>query len=280
MKTLSNSTPLTPVIDGFDGYNDRVVGAENRKSGLLRGSRIQFTNTGEWLDRDTEETIGSDARYIITDLARVCVRWGKDQKPAETIVLGPGEEVPDIEAWNKQSPKSEWVDGPAGPRGPWQYQQIVYMTNPETMASSCWPVSTTGGSIAIGKIVDAIKAMRTFRPRAYPAVELSSVLMKTKYGVRPQPEFVVQGWVGGKGDDPAPAAALPAPTAPAAAPVAEPVITEVLEATPAKATKTVKAGKAKAAVKTMASKSFVLGNTVAPPSLSEELNDEIPSFGK
>jgi hypothetical protein len=280
MSKLTESSALTLVVDGIDGHTDQIAGAENRKQGLLRGNRIKFDNTGKWIDQDTDEVIDSDDRFIITDLARVCVRW-KDQKPEETIVLSPGEPVPDIAGWNNQTPQDQWVDGPSGRRGPWQFQQIVYVVNPTTMAVSSWPSSTVGGSIAIGKVVDAVKAMRKFKPGACPIVELSSVPMKTRFGTRPRPEFVIHGWVGTPGNDQGQAqapAALPAPSTQAAAkePAAE--VVEVKSAKTANA-KTAKPGKAtgrKAAVQTLDSKSFVLGNTVAPPSLREELNDEIP----
>jgi hypothetical protein len=208
---LITATP--PPFDGLDGYTDKVEGTENRKnSGLLRGTVLKFGNTAEWEIKDDGEVLGPEIRLILTDVARVVTKWGADKKPAETVVLGHGEQFPDVEDWNDKTPKSEWIDGLNGPRGPWQTQQIVYFVDPRSMAQFSWPTSTTGGAIAIRELMDSVKAMRRFRPGACPLIELSSKFMNTKFGGRQRPHFVIHNWVGLPGNEPQPAA-LPAPTA-------------------------------------------------------------------
>lgn len=209
-KNELTATTLAPT-DSLDGYSDAVKGAETRKQGLLRGTALKFGQTAEWEDKDGE-VIDPQTRLILIDIARVVTKWGKDKRPAETVVLAPGEPFPDVEEWNVQVPKAEWIDGLNGPRGPWQTQQIAYFVDPRSMAQYSFPTSTTGGAIAIRELMDSVKAMRRFRPGACPVLELSHKFMNTKFGGRQRPHFVVHNWVGGITGEEQPAA-LPAPAA-------------------------------------------------------------------
>jgi hypothetical protein len=238
---LANTTASVPA-DGLDGYTDEVSGAETRKQGLIRGTLLRFSNTAEWETKDGE-VLDQGTRLVLIEVIRTVVRWGKekDKGPVETVVLDPGEKFPDVEEWNNALDKSEWLEGLNGLRGPWTIQQIARLVDPRTMVQFSFPTSTTGGAIAIRDVMDSIKAMRRFRPGATPIVELTSTFMKTKFGGRQRPHFIIRDWVGMPGNDPRPAA-LPAPTA------------------------------------TAQSKSFALGDAVKPVTLQEELNDEIPTF--
>jgi hypothetical protein len=52
----NNTTALTTVGDGFEGYSDRIEGDDSpQQQGLIRGSLVKFSNTAEWLTRDDEE---------------------------------------------------------------------------------------------------------------------------------------------------------------------------------------------------------------------------------
>jgi hypothetical protein len=234
---LTNTTAFVPA-DGLDGYTDEVSGAETRKQGLIRGTVLRFGNTAEW--EADGEIIAAETRLILIDVARVVTKW-KDKKPEETVVLGPGEPFPDVKEWNEQVPKSEWIEGLNGPQGPWQAQQIVHLLDPKTMGHYSWATGTIGGMIAIRELVDAVRAMRRFRPGACPIVQLDSKFMNTRFGGRQRPHFIIVDWVGMPGNDPQPAA-LPAPAA------------------------------------SIQSKPFAIGNAVKPVRLQEELNDEIPTF--
>jgi hypothetical protein len=210
---MSNEVMTTTATDGLSGHTDDVAGQESRKRGLFKGARLKFGKTAEWeVDGDV---IDPATRLILIDVARIVTRWGKDKKPLETMVLEPGEKFPDVEAWNDALPKSEWVEGMNGPRGPWQSQQIVYFVNPKTMAQYHWADGSVGGSIAIREAVESTKAMRRFRPGAAPVVELSSKHMNTKFGGRERPHFEILNWITLPGSEaPSPGnAALPAPPA-------------------------------------------------------------------
>jgi hypothetical protein len=55
--------------------------------------------------------------------------------------------------------------------------------------------TTVGHRIAVKELVDKVNITRKFRgPCVYPIIQLSSTAMKTKWGVRQRPSFVVTGW--------------------------------------------------------------------------------------
>jgi hypothetical protein len=211
MTELVTSTALAS--DGITGHTDEVAGQETKQSSLFRGTRIKFGKTAEW-EIKGGEVIDSKTRLILIDVARIVTKWGPDKKPVETIVLEPGEKFPDVAAWNDKLPRTEWVMGLNGLRGPWQIQQIVYFLDPRGMAQFHWPDGTTGGSIAISEAVDSIRAMRRFRPGAAPIVEMSSTFIPTKFGGRQRPHFVIHSWVSMPGKELQQPAALPTPSAP------------------------------------------------------------------
>ena len=246
-----------PVTDGFEGYEDRIEGDDRQQvGGVIQGALVKFTNEAAWVTRDGEE-LGPDLELIAVDIGRIVQKW-KDQQPIETIILEPGQRYPDLEELNDKTPRNEWTEGPDGkPRGPWQAQHIVYLLNAATMDRYSFPTGTTGGSIAVRDLVDRTKWMRRFRgQQIYPAVTLSDTFMKTRFGGRQRPHFLIKRWVNLGPDEkalPAPtlelAAEAPAqqpdpPQQPAAAPPAQPDLP-----------------------------------TVKEPALDEQMNDEIPSKG-
>jgi hypothetical protein len=255
------TTALTNTGDGFDGYNIDVAGKENKPSGIFRGERLKFGKTGEW-ENPAGEVIDEGVKLIFLDITRLVVRWGKEKgPPLETVVLAPGEKVPDIEAWNDQIPKDEWlIDMNGRPRGPWQFQQVCHFLDPKSMSQFHWVDSTVGGSICIRECIDSVKAMRRFRPGAAPVVELGSKFMDTRFGGRQRPHLQISSWVNlpGTGAEPQQAAALPAPAATAAT---------VIEAKPVK-------DKPKPSMITTLDVAAPL-EAVKPPTIGEEMNDEI-----
>ena len=126
--------------------------------GVIRGSLVKFTNEAEWLLRDDEE-MPAGLELVAVDIIRIVQRW-KDQLPAETIILEPGQKFPDVEAMNASVPKADWIEGPSGLRGPWQAQYIVYLLNLETMDRFSFPTGTVGGGIAVRELVDKTKWSR------------------------------------------------------------------------------------------------------------------------
>jgi hypothetical protein len=197
-----------------------------------------------WVINDGDELPG-DLELVVVDIARVVQKW-RDHQPVETRILAPGEKFPDIKKLNEETPKSEWVEGPDQQlRGPWQSQHVVYLLNPATMDKYSWPTGTVGGSICVRDIVDKTNWMRSFRgSRVYPVVTLSDKFMNTRFGGRQRPDLIVKRWIT-LGGESGKVEALPT----TAQPALEKPATDVG------------------------------ARTVEEPSISEDMNDSIPSKG-
>jgi hypothetical protein len=235
-------------LDNFAGWEEGTEGDDRpENSDIIQGVLIRFSNEAKWLNRDSDE-LPADLELVAADLVRLVQKW-KDEKPVETRILEPGEKFPDIEAMNEKIPRKEWEEGPAGPRGPYQAQHVLYLVDLKTMDKYTYPTSTSGGRIAIRDLRDRIMWMRRFKgPEVFAVVTFSKAWMNTKYGGRFRPSFTIKRWVrlGGSGK---PVEALP-PTAPAT------------PATPA-------------AQQTASQSDLPI---VQEPTLAEEVNDEVPDF--
>jgi hypothetical protein len=269
---LKNSTALTPIGDGFDGYSDDVAGSDNsqqQQQGIIRGIHLTFGTTAEYERRDGE-TIGSDVKLIVTGIVRAVLKWplGKNERP-ETTVIPPGQPFPDIEAMNNAVPRDQWRQGPAGPQGPYQAQRAITMIEPLSMDEFTFTTSTIGGSIGVADLVHKVNTMRRYRGAVSPVITLGDAPMRTRYGERRRPSFRIVDWIRMGGDEPQ-QAALPAPPPSGTDSNAAPVI----EATPVKEEPAPAAAVSQPAKKPKRSKSGL--THVEPLTLKEEMSDEIP----
>jgi hypothetical protein len=263
-KTELMTTTAIPPTDGIDGHTTATVGEETKRNDLFPGARIKFSRESEW--EINGEVIDPATRLLLTDVKRICTRWGSDKKPAEPpIVLEPGEPWPPIKQWNDALPRSEWIAGFNGPEGPWRKAQIVHFLDPRTMRRFHWADNSTGGRIAIDDIVGSTKEMRKFRPGSVPVVGLATTFMPTQFGGRDRPHLEIHNWIAMPGGEPQPAA-LPAPT-PSLNGNAAPAI----DAEPAKSVPAAKPAKPITALDVAAPLT-----PVKPVSIAEELDDEIP----
>lgn len=187
MANEEKKLPTTTPIDGFDGFEDRVAGADdnderNASGSLIQGNLIKFTNEVTWVMRDGEE-VSPDLELIAVDILRVVQKW-IDKKPVETRVLAPGEKVPDIKALNEAAPKAEYgTDFNGAPQGPYQFQYVTYFLDPLTMDRFTYPTGTSGGAICTRDLADKVKWMRRFRgDHVFAVVTLSDAFMNTRFG--------------------------------------------------------------------------------------------------
>jgi hypothetical protein len=135
--------------------------------------------------------------------------------------------------------------------GPWQMQHVLYLVDLQTLDKFTYPTSTTGGSIAIRELCDKVKWIRRRRPDANAVVTLSDAHMNTRFGGRQRPHFIIKRWIGLADGEGALSAAKPLALeggAAAETPAAPPTQPGIYE--------------------------------ITPPSLKEEMNDEIPDFAK
>lgn len=274
----------TAFADDLDGYTDAVEGIERSAGlGLIKGSHLKFSTAGDW-ETPEGEMFDRDTKLLAQGFTRAVVKWpiGKGP-PEETRIIPRGQPFPDIEAMNEAIPTTEWRQGLNGLQGPWQVQQAVVLVDPRDMSFYTFVTSAVGGFIAIRELADKVRAMRHWRGPVSPIVTLGDMPMKTRFGERRRPHFCVVDWVRMSGSEPQ-QSALPAPKQISTDEVIagevesrrEPVTIEAagnpdqdyLEVAPVKA-----AVKAKPKRK---SKSFTLGESIAPLTTAEEMGDEIP----
>jgi hypothetical protein len=234
---------------------------------LIQGVILKCVD-GRWEDRDG---LTPPDKLLAMGMLR-CLQCWKDQEPVDTIIETPDEPLPDPADLNSQIPEAEWQPGLDGkPRPPWQLNWIVYLINPTTGDTWTFINSTTGARIAWERLKDKFGWMRALRgPAIVPVIKLDSKPMKTSFGVKMRPEFTIIEWrdVSGEGGSVVPqlehksdggddGAAVKPDTKPAAAS---------------------SAAHERAAKSAYAPKE--VGRKVKPPTVAEELNDEIPDFSK
>jgi hypothetical protein len=199
-KELKSTTalPTMPLVDGFDGYNDRVEGTDDDSEvagRLIQGTLIKFTNEAKWVTREGEE-ISPTLELIPVDALRVVQKWDV-KRPVETIIVPLNEKIPNVDALNAKCPREEWRMYQGKLIGPWQFQRVVYFIDPLTMDKFTWPTGTTGGGICVREeLVEKVKLMRQFRSEhCYMVCTLSDTFMNTKNGGRQRPHLIVKRWV-------------------------------------------------------------------------------------
>jgi hypothetical protein len=204
--------PSTHELDGFGGFTDQMEG-EDTQTGFgvsLFGLKLKFLN-GAWYDPDEQKF---NSPLVVHDIQRKVQKWLDDTRPAETIVLAPGQPWPDIENMNNVCPQNEWREKFGKMRGPWQGEHVVLFFDPQTMQRFWWPspLTTIGSTICVRELVAQTKLMRDFRGgHVYPFVELSHTFMNTAFGGRERPDLKIKDWVRfGEGGN----LALPAPDTP------------------------------------------------------------------
>jgi hypothetical protein len=205
---------------------------------VIRGTLLKCVD-GAWSTRD-DTPLPKALMAVGTD--NFLQKW-QEQKPVETIIDKP---LPNVDALNGAIPESEWEEGIDGkPRPPWQHQYAVYLVNPADGSVYTFCNSTVGAAMAYRNLKERVGMMRKMQGvSVYPVVQLGKATFQGKFGPKITPEFNIVDWreLGGDG------AALPS------APVAQ------IEHKPTETPK----------------EPVQYGKPVKPPSLSEELNDDLP----
>jgi hypothetical protein len=133
---------------------------------------------------------------VVIGTDRVLRCWGADNDLLDYVVEQPGEPLPDVEDLNSQIPETEWSTGLNGePRPPWERCVRAFLLDPETASVYTFINSTVGARIAVERLEDRTKWMRTLRGAdVVPIVKLDSRPMKTNFGKQMRPEFTVTEW--------------------------------------------------------------------------------------
>jgi hypothetical protein len=197
-KMMTTNLPANPQSDGWDDRDE--------SGRIVRGTLIKCTD-GIWTKAGETEPLSPDLRLLAASTITILQHWF-DNKPVQTIIKQAGVPLPDIDELNSRIPETEWEDGLDGnPRPPWQLQRIVYFIDPVTMAQYTFASGTFGARIAVEALKDAIYWRRAIEgPGIVPLIRLSAVPMKTRFGRKMRPDFVVDSWrnLGGKDGGPTP----------------------------------------------------------------------------
>jgi hypothetical protein len=200
-----------------DGFNTIPANSgESRR--VIVGTKAVITKQGKWINGNTKEPLQEDLKLIVVEIARVIQKW-EDDLPVDdcTRFLNQHEAVPDLDAWNEEIPRSEWGEGPDGkPRGPWQFQNLVYLLDPKSMGKFTFPFNTIGGRMALEALTDATRSKRLLTRQAnwFPVVLLrSTIFVSKRFGDIPRPHFEIVEWVQLGSDTSAPALAPASPKA-------------------------------------------------------------------
>jgi len=211
---------------------------------------------GKWLDSDG---LAPPDKLLVVGMTKALQCWS-EQKPVSTIMETATCPLPDVDALNAEIPESEWEEGLDGkPRPPWQKNYVVYLLDPQTASSFTFANSTMGARIGFERLHDKFTWMRKLRgSNVLPLVRLEARPMKTKWGVKQRPEFVILEWRDFNSQDPAPMIEGPKLVE---APAGEPKPAQVERFGPAE---------------TRSAPAATPGKPVKPVSTSEAIDDTLP----
>jgi hypothetical protein len=166
--------------------------AKRDKPRLIQGVILKCVD-GRWTDGDG---LAPPSEMLVIGITHALQCWGKEQDLLDTIIEEPDKSLPDPEALNAQIPVEEWGLGLDGkPRGPWQFNWVVYLLDVATASTYTYLNSTTGARIAVERLEDKLKWMRMLRGNdVTPIVRLESRPMKTNFGPKMRPEFSIVEW--------------------------------------------------------------------------------------
>jgi hypothetical protein len=160
---------------------------------LVKGTILKCVDA-RWSARDGTVLV-PNGTYLGLGTTEVLQRF-EDGLPAKPILKEPGKDLPDVDELNAKIPKEEWEDGLDGnPRPPWQHVWIAYLIRVSDAMMFTFLNSTTGARMAVQKLASQVNNMRVFRgTNVVPIVKLSAKPMQTKFGEKMRPSFEIVDW--------------------------------------------------------------------------------------
>jgi hypothetical protein len=169
------------------------------------GSYIIFSKKGEWLDRESENIVGTLWMVEMSSIVAGARKWADRQVAAADFdLVCNGAKVPERDALGDNDTSRWGLNG-----DPWQRGFLLRMTNNEG-AVVVWAAMSNGGRQAVGDLIE-VWANRCERGRGgWPVVQLAAggYVHKT-YGWTDTPKLIVKSWT----DEAAPPAAPSVPIA-------------------------------------------------------------------
>jgi hypothetical protein len=183
MSTLKTMPALAN--DGF------AVQEPTTGTSLIIGKIVRFTD-GHFVVDKTEK-LAADVQLVAVSATTLWMRW-KDGLPAQHRITQAGQQHPDRDDL-PDNDVSLWEPGLDGkPSDPWRDTRYLRLVDPKTGADYTFITDSIGGRRAVSELKSQIGNVRSAHPKAVPIVRLVAVDMKTKFGTKKRPSFVVVDW--------------------------------------------------------------------------------------
>jgi hypothetical protein len=175
--------------------NDDGFAVQENQSGtsLIRGKMLKFAD-GQFT-ADKTATIPGDTTLVAVAVITAWVHW-VEGRPIEHRITSPGQqhperdELPDLD-------ENLWPPGlDDQPSDPWKDTRYLHLIDPQSGTDFTFVTDSYGGRRGVGDLKSQIANVRSAHPAAVPVVKLGSTMMKTRFGPKPRPEFLVVGWRG------------------------------------------------------------------------------------
>jgi hypothetical protein len=190
---LAMGGPESTAVVQYDPHDDGFAAAAadgDRK--LLKGDLLKCID-GVWTRAGNAAVAGT--QYVPVRLTSCWVKW-QDNRPVDYKFARPNGVLPHRDTLDDNDQRN-WPAGVDGqPADPWRNTRFFHLIDCKTAETVTYSNSTMGARLEYESLGRAVATMRRAHPKALPVVELSSLPMKTKRGVKQRPCFKIVDWRG------------------------------------------------------------------------------------
>ena len=176
--------------NGGDGFSN----PPDTPGNMIRGTIIKCVD-GFWTYGESRTAFLAGTCHVALDVADALVRW--DDKKKTVVPREPGQPMPQP-PWGA-SDTTIGLDGKPEPA--WKQERYLYTMDPADAALFTYIAGAASAIGVVGQLCDQIRRMRQLRqdPHIIPLFEYGNAPMKTDYGLKRKPAFLVKSWLGGNG---------------------------------------------------------------------------------
>jgi hypothetical protein len=189
---MTNENP--PINQPEDGFSGSIVDGGR----MIVGDKLRcdITRSPPWIHADGWP-IDLAREWLVLTTREAVQKWSPDNAVIETIIKQKGRTLPAFDELNEAAPKSEWREGPNGMAGPWQWGVFVYLLDSRTAGRATFVGGSTGARIGVNELQDNVSSMKMLRGQTVrPIVRFDLKPMKTKkFGIKQRPYFRPVRWV-------------------------------------------------------------------------------------
>jgi len=139
----------------------------------------------------------------VRDIAPQIAQCFLHDEHVESIIITPDNPVNIVELNGNIPDKDRDVGLDGKLRDPWQIAAAVYFLDEITGEQFTMINSTWGFRRAVEDLIDSVMNVRMMRgARVVPVVRIGAEVMKTRFGQKMRPSFVIKGWKGPAADQP------------------------------------------------------------------------------